>query len=76
MVATDKDNGHIDPELRTFLSRSFQLKKIADYEGGEGVQITSAQAAGTVKEGKKFVKLITGLITTPPTPRRSPGATL
>ena len=34
-----KDDPRVDASLRTFLSRTYQLKAIADYETGPGSQI-------------------------------------
>jgi hypothetical protein len=57
-----KDDPRVDPELRLFLSRAYNLKAVADYETGPGSEITAERAALAVEVGKRFVAHIAGLI--------------
>jgi len=57
-----KDDARIDSKLRLFLSRTYNLKAIADYETGPGAEISAARAAEAVENGKQFVAHIIGLI--------------
>jgi uncharacterized protein (UPF0332 family) len=41
-----KDDPRVDPNLRTFLSRTYQLKAIADYETGPGSHVSEESASG------------------------------
>jgi len=50
------------PKLRTFLSHAYNLKAIADYEGGPGSEVSAEQATSAVEAGKQFVTHIAGLI--------------
>lgn len=51
----------IDNELRSFLSRSYNLKAIADYETGPDSSISPERAAEAVAAGKVFVARITDI---------------
>ena len=57
-----KDDPRIDPELRNFLSRAYNLKAIADYETGPGSSIAPERAAEAVKGANSFVAHIAGLV--------------
>jgi len=57
-----KDDARIDSKLRLFLSRTYNLKAIADYETGPGAEISAARAAEAVESGKQFVVHVIGLI--------------
>ncbi|MBF0528614.1 MAG: HEPN domain-containing protein [Deltaproteobacteria bacterium] len=72
-----KNDPHVDPDLRIFLSQAYNLKAIADYETGPGFEVSPERAQEAVETGKRFVTHLAGLITTPPnpTPRRNSGVT-
>lgn len=57
-----KDGPRFTPKLRTFLSHAYNLKAIADYEGGPGSEVSAEQATSAVEAGKQFVTHIAGLI--------------
>lgn len=57
-----KDDSRVGPELRAFLSHSYQLKAIADYETGPGSEVTSAQATQALAAARRFVAKIEELI--------------
>lgn len=44
-----------DPTLRSFLSRNYDLKSIADYETGPGADVSADRARRAVDEAKRFV---------------------
>jgi hypothetical protein len=48
--------------MRIFLSQTYNLKSIADYETGPGSRISIARATLAVTEGHRFVALVTTLI--------------
>jgi uncharacterized protein (UPF0332 family) len=50
-----RDDKQLDPDLRTFLSRSYDLKSIADYETGPGSTVSAERAAEAVETAEKFV---------------------
>ena len=52
----------LDPALRTFLTRGYDFKRIADYDVETGSQITPERAAGAVAEAERFVAVIRALI--------------
>jgi uncharacterized protein (UPF0332 family) len=61
-----KSEPSIDPELRAFLPRTYNLKAIADYETGPGSTISAESARAAVQTARRFVKHIIDLI-----PRRA-----
>jgi uncharacterized protein (UPF0332 family) len=50
-----KDDSRFDVELRASLSRSYNLKAIADYETGPDVEVTQERAADAVRIARRFV---------------------
>lgn len=60
-----KDDSRVDAELRTFLSRAYTLKTIADYETGPRSELTAERAAEAVGTGKRFVAHIAGVVAAP-----------
>jgi uncharacterized protein (UPF0332 family) len=68
-----KDDPRVDLELRTFLSRAYNLKAIADYETGPGSEVSAERAASAVADGKRFVAHFVPLFPTP-TPDNGPSA--
>jgi uncharacterized protein (UPF0332 family) len=57
-----KDDQRVDPDLRIFLSQTYNLKSIADYETGPGSKVTIERATLAVVDGHRFVRLMTTLI--------------
>jgi uncharacterized protein (UPF0332 family) len=57
-----EDDAGLAPELRQFLSRTFNLKAVADYETGAGFGVSSERAAVAVETAKKFVAHIGGMV--------------
>ncbi|MGH7088370.1 MAG: HEPN domain-containing protein, partial [Stellaceae bacterium] len=60
-----KDDARLDA-VRSFLSRSYDLKSIADYEIDPNVVVSPAQAADAIAEAKRFVALLAVLADRPP----------
>jgi uncharacterized protein (UPF0332 family) len=50
------------PTQRMFLSQTYNLKRVADYETGPGSEVTAERAASAVEAAKKFISHVTGLI--------------
>jgi uncharacterized protein (UPF0332 family) len=44
-----------DPELRSFLSQTYNLKSIADYETGPGFEVSAERASRAVEHAGRFV---------------------
>jgi uncharacterized protein (UPF0332 family) len=59
----------LDPSLRVFLSQSYNLKAIADYETGPGAQVPRERAEAAVETGRHFVAHVTDLLSGPPPPQ-------
>jgi uncharacterized protein (UPF0332 family) len=57
-----KDDPRLAPDLRIFLSQSYNLKAIADYETGPGSKVSVELARRTIETGKRFVARIAALI--------------
>jgi uncharacterized protein (UPF0332 family) len=57
-----KDEPAVDREARAFLSKTYNLKAIADYETGPGSQVTHEQAAEAIEAAKVFVRTVAALI--------------
>jgi hypothetical protein len=58
-----------DIELRTFLSKSYSLKSIADYETGPDGEVSVTRATLAVEPAKRFVRFFDELFaarTSPP----------
>jgi uncharacterized protein (UPF0332 family) len=49
-------------EPRAFLSRTYNLKAIADYETGPGSEISPERATEAIAAGKRFVAHLTDLV--------------
>lgn len=60
-----KGDTDLDPDLRIFLSQSYNLKAIADYETGPGSEVSPERAAQAVAMAKRFVARIAELAETP-----------
>jgi uncharacterized protein (UPF0332 family) len=50
-----RDDPSFGADLRSFLSRTFNLKAVADYETGPGSEVSPEQASAAVHEAKDFV---------------------
>ncbi len=61
-----KNDQRVVPDLRIFLSQTYNLKSIADYETGPNARISAERATNAVATGRRFVALITELIVTDP----------
>ena len=57
-----RDDRELDTDLRTFLSHSYDLKSIADYETGPGSSISAERAAAAVEGAENFVAHFAGAI--------------
>lgn len=51
-----------DAELRGFLGRAYNLKAVADYETGSGIEITRDQAERAMRSAARFVDWVTALL--------------
>jgi uncharacterized protein (UPF0332 family) len=52
----------IEPELQRFLSQSYNLKAVADYELGPSTGVPLARAAAAIETAQRFIDRITALI--------------
>jgi uncharacterized protein (UPF0332 family) len=68
-----KDDLRVDSELRGFLSRTYNLKALADYETGPGSAVSAERATAAVEAGKRFVECISGLVAGVGAPDRDAG---
>jgi uncharacterized protein (UPF0332 family) len=50
-----KDDPNFGADLRTFLSQTYNLKAIADYETGPGSEVSPERAATAVEAAKAYV---------------------
>ncbi len=57
-----KDDQRLAPDLRIFLSQSYNLKAIADYETGPGSKTPVELVMATIETGKRFVARIAELL--------------
>ncbi|NPD69655.1 hypothetical protein HN018_28015 (plasmid) [Lichenicola cladoniae] len=57
-----RDDPRLDADLRVFLSRSYNLKAIADYETDPQTGVTPARAADAIAIGRCFVASIENII--------------
>jgi uncharacterized protein (UPF0332 family) len=57
-----KDDPGFDVELRTFLTRAYNLKAIADYETGPGSRVSAERAKEAIEAARRFVECVEGLI--------------
>ena len=54
------EQAEIDCDLVSFLSRSYNLKAVADYD--DGAPLTTAEAASSLASAAQFVDIIAALI--------------
>ena len=72
-----KDDPRFTAEQRIFLSQTYNLKAVADYETGPDAEVSAERAVHAVDAGKWFVSHIAGLLSrASPTPPRGNGANL
>jgi uncharacterized protein (UPF0332 family) len=57
-----RNNPDFSPELRSFLSQTYNLKAIADYETGPGAEVSAERATRAVQAAEQFVSHISGLL--------------
>jgi uncharacterized protein (UPF0332 family) len=57
-----KGDSRLDPKLRVFLSQTYNLKAIADYETGTGSEVSPERAGEALEAGKHFVARLAELI--------------
>jgi uncharacterized protein (UPF0332 family) len=57
-----KDDRRLAPDLRMFLSQSYNIKSIADYETGPGSEVSPERAATAVDSARHFVVRMLALI--------------
>lgn len=58
-----KGDTRINSEMRTFLSRGYNLKSAADYHTDPLADIGPETAASAIAEAKAFVALLTAIVT-------------
>jgi uncharacterized protein (UPF0332 family) len=58
-----KDDQRLAPDLRIFLSQSYNLKAVADYQIGPGATVPAERVATTIETGKRFAAVIVALLT-------------
>ena len=57
-----KNEPSFDPDLRTFLARTYSLKAIADYETGPGARVSAESARAAIETARRFVEHVIALI--------------
>ena len=57
-----RDDGRLEADLRVFLSRSYNLKAIADYETDPETAVTQERAADAIATGHRFMTSIGNII--------------
>lgn len=62
-----KDAHDFDPNLRTFLSESYDLKTVADYETGPSASVSPERARLALDRAKRFVAWIEAKLDAPST---------
>lgn len=61
-----RDDPHFDAGLRSFLSRNYDLKAIADYETGPDAEVSPERASMAVQQAKRFVAYFEAILAAPP----------
>ena len=67
-----RNDPRVDNEIRAFLGRTYNLKRLADYLTGPGSHISAEMAREAIDSAKQFVECVEGLLPAPPQPDRSP----
>jgi uncharacterized protein (UPF0332 family) len=57
-----KNDPRVDDELRAFLSRAYNFKRIADYDTGPGAHISPETASAALATARRFVDCVAALI--------------
>jgi uncharacterized protein (UPF0332 family) len=57
-----KDDPRFTPDLRIFLSQTYNLKRLANYETGTGSEVSAERAASAIEAAKKFVSHVAALL--------------
>lgn len=57
-----KDQPRVDDELRAFLSRAYNFKRIADYETGPDSHISAETARNAIATARRFVDCVASII--------------
>lgn len=60
-----KNDANFPSALRGFLSHTYNLKAIADYQTGPGIEVSTEQATRALEEAKLFVGHVTHLLSEP-----------
>lgn len=60
-----KGDPKFDEGLRAFLSRSYNLKAVADYETGPGSEVSAERAVAAIRDGAQFVASVRSLVGAP-----------
>jgi len=63
-----KDDPNLTVALRGYLSRTYNLKAIADYETGPGSEVSLERAREAVRTGKQFVAHVEAHVAAPEKP--------
>jgi uncharacterized protein (UPF0332 family) len=72
-----KDDLRFNSDQRVFLSQTYNLKAVADYETGPGSEVSAERAARALEAGNLFVSHIAELLApAPSTPPRDDGVNL
>lgn len=58
-----KDDPHVTPDQRIFLSQAYNFKAIADYETGPGAELSAEDAAAALEKGRGFVDTVRRILT-------------
>ena len=61
-----QDDPRVDTSLRTFLSRTYQLKAIADYLTGPGSHVSEESAHEATQTARRLLDCVAELLQTPP----------
>ena len=61
-----KDDPRFDRELRAFLGRTYNLKKLADYETGPDSEVSSDRATEAINTAHRFVDVVAGVLEAEP----------
>ena len=57
-----RNDARVDDALRTFLSRTYQLKAIADYETGPGSHVSPETAQEAIQTARRLIECVTRLM--------------
>jgi uncharacterized protein (UPF0332 family) len=60
-----KDDASFDADFRIFLSQTYNLKAIADYETGPGSDVSPERASDATQSAKRFVSYVNTLLSQP-----------